>query len=122
MKPGRTGRPLAAALALALVAGCSTAPKPLYHWGEYQRMVYDSLNGDASPQEQLAQMQKQVDKAKEAGAALPPGFRAHLGLLYVKLGRYAEARQMMEEEKAAFPESAHYMDFVLKSMEGAKAK
>jgi hypothetical protein len=99
------------------LAGCAAGPKPLYHWEGYQRQVYESFKGDGTgPAEQLGVMQIQAEKARAAGAALPPGFRAHIALLQLRMGRYDEARRMIEEEKAVFPESAHYMDFVLKSM------
>jgi hypothetical protein len=108
---------LMATLAVASLVGCAVAPKPLYYWEGYQRQVYEYLKGDGtSPTEQLLVMQAQAEKARAAGATLPPGFRAHLALLHLQLGRYDEARQLMEEEKAAFPESTQYMDFVLKSM------
>jgi hypothetical protein len=107
---------IVAAAGLGL-AGCAAGPKPLYHWEGYQRQVYESFKGDSTgPAEQLGVMQIQAEKARAAGAALPPGFRAHIALLQLRMGRYDEARRMIEEEKAAFPESAHYMDFVLKSM------
>ena len=41
-------------------------------------------------------------------------------MLHIRLGRHDEARQMIEAEKTAFPESTPYMDFVLKSMGSAK--
>lgn len=106
-----------AAVAGIGLAGCAAGPRPLYHWEGYQRQVYEYFKGDeSSPAEQLGIMQAQAEKARASGAALPPGFRAHIALLQLRLGRYDEARQMIEAEKAAFPESAHYMDFVLKSM------
>lgn len=111
------------ALFLATVlAGCAQAPKPLYHWGGYQRQVYEYLKGDGTtPVEQLTVMQAQVEKARAAGSVLPPGFRAHMGMLFLQTGRFDEARQMLEAEKASFPESAHYMDFLLKGMNEKKS-
>ena len=111
---------LLASIAVATLVGCAAAPKPLYHWEGYQRQVYEYLKGDGtSPTEQMAVMQVQAEKARASGAALPPGFRAHLAMLHLRLGNYDEARLMIEAEKSAFPESAQYMDFVLTSM-GAK--
>lgn len=110
-----------AVLAVASLVGCAnTANRPLYHWEGYQRQVYEFLNGDGTTEsEQLTVMQEQVEKARAKDAALPPGFRAHLAMVHIRLGNYDEARQLIEAEKAAFPESTQYMDFVLKSM-GAK--
>lgn len=113
---------LLATLAVAALVGCATHPRPLYQWDGYQRQVYEYLKGDGTaPTEQLAAMQAQAEKARSTGAALPPGFRAHLGLLHLQMGRYDEARSMFEAERIAFPESTQYMNFVLKSMGDKKS-
>ncbi len=113
---------LCAALMVAALAGCASQPKPLYHWGSYQRQVYEYLNADESTSaEQLAVLQTQFEKASTADAALPPGFRAHLGMLHLRMGQYGDARKMFEAEKSAFPESSQYMDFVLNSMSEKKS-
>lgn len=116
---------LRALLGVALVAaltGCATAPQPLYHWGDYQRQIYQSLNADdTSPQEQLQQLLQQAEKARAANAALPPGFRAHVGLLMLRLGRDADAAAQFQAEKQAFPESTAYMDFLLRRLLPAQA-
>ncbi len=105
-----------AALLPILPACSSTAPGPLYHWGGYQRQLYEYLRGDeTTPTEQLTALQAGADRARAAGAALPPGFRAQLALLYLQVGRDEDARRMIDAERAAFPESAQYMDFVLRS-------
>jgi hypothetical protein len=106
----------------AALTGCAQAPKPLYHWDGYQRQVYEYLKGDgATPAEQMLAMQAQAEKARASASALPPGFRAHVGMLHMQLGRFDEARQMLEAEKLAFPESAKYMDFLLKRMSEKKS-
>lgn len=122
MKPSALlSRRTAAALALGFaLVGCAQPVKPLYHWDGFQRQLYEHFKGDgSSPGEQLLVLEAQAQKAAASGAALPPGFRAHLAIVYLKLGRDAEARLQLEGEKAAFPESAAYMDFLLKN---AKAK
>lgn len=112
---------VAAMLAITMI-GCANRPKPLYQWEGYQRQVYDYLKREgASPSEQLAAMQEQVDKSRADAAALPPGFRAHVGLLYLQLGRLEEAQSMFMAEKTTFPEATTYMDFLLKGMRGGKA-
>lgn len=120
-------RAIAASLPALLVAslmslaGCAANPRqgPLYHWGDYQRRLYEYLKGDeTTPAEQLDALQAQAERARASGAALAPGFRAQLALLYLQLGRDGEATAMIEAEKAAFPESTLYMDFVLGSIAG----
>jgi hypothetical protein len=126
MSPAQARTPirrLAAVAALAaLVTGCAQPVKPLYQWEAYPRQVYEHFKGDgAGPQEQLRVLEAQAEKARAGGAALPPGFRAHLGLLYLRLDRPDEARRALEAEKAAFPESAQYMDFLLKGFAAPKS-
>jgi len=41
-------------------------------------------------------------------------------MLYLRLGRDGEAKQELEAEKANFPESSQYMDFLLKRMTAPK--
>ena len=108
------------ALALATVGlvfvGCAQHVKPLYHWEGYQRQMYEHFKGDgSSPSDQLLALEAQAQKASASGSALPPGFRAHTAMVLLKLGREQEARAQLEAEKAAFPESAAYMDFLLKN-------
>ena len=120
-----TGRPLAAiavGVAFAALQGCAHPPKPLYSWGPFPKYQYDALRGDGeSPANQIAGMEKQSQKAASENLPLPPGFRAHLGKLYYDAGDANRAATLWAEEKAAFPESAPYMDSLLKRL-GAPAK
>jgi hypothetical protein len=102
-------------LTIVTLTGCAAPKKPLYEWGNYQRQVYESMKGDGtSPNEQLTVLLAQAEKARAGQASLPPGFRAHVGLVQLRLGQDNEARMMFEEEKLAFPESTTFMDFLLK--------
>ena len=46
---------------------------------------------------------------------MPPGLHAHLGMLYFNTGREIEAREQFAMEKSLFPESGHFVDYVLKA-------
>ncbi len=99
---------------LVLLTGCAQAPKPLYDWGSYPSQVYSHLKGDGSgPATQVGELEADAQKAASRGGQLPPGFRAHLGMLYLTLGQDDLARQQWQAEKASFPESAHFVDFLL---------
>ena len=54
-------------------------------------------------------------KIRSTGKAVPPGYHAHLGLLYLSMGKDDQMVQEFRTEKALFPESASYMDFLLKN-------
>lgn len=108
--------------ALALTAalpmyGCST-PKTLYAWGGYQDSVYQSLKGDGkvSPEQQVQELEAGLQTMASKGSAIPPGYYAHLGLLQLQTGHNDRAAEAWQKEKALFPESARYMDFLLNNM------
>lgn len=104
----------AALLGTILMAGCANRPAPLYHWGEYQPQVYEYFKGDGkSFEEQIIALEADVQKARAEGALLPPGYHAHLGLLYLKAGKDDQVKQQFETEKTRYPESSSFMDFLL---------
>jgi hypothetical protein len=113
-------------LVLALVAmltACAQAPKPLYMWDNFPREQYEALlHQGASPEGQIQAMEQQASKAQTANAVLPPGFRAHLGMLYLNTGNIDKARELWLAEKRAFPESAPYIDQVLKRLDETGTK
>ncbi|HEY9102968.1 DUF4810 domain-containing protein [Chitinimonas sp.] len=113
-----TRRALAGVVAsAALLGGCAAPAKSIYGWGSYQQQVYDHFRGDGrSPQDQLASLQQDLQTIQSKGEAVPPGYHAHLGLLYGELGQPDQMRQQLLAEKELFPESATFMDFLLKKM------
>jgi hypothetical protein len=121
----RLGRLTAAAVsvgAAVALAACAQAPKPLYYWGTFPSIAYDTLRGDEKgPLDQLHAMDEQAEKAKAAGLPLPPGFHAHLGLIYLKLGRQDDARRAWQTERERFPESAVYIDSLMKRLDNQKS-
>jgi len=111
--------PLACALGLAaLLAGCAgNASKSLYSWNGYEKQVYSYLRSEgASNEEQILALEKGRTESGARNAALPPGYLAHLGLLYLHTGRTDDALRAWEEEKTAFPESARYIDYLIGNM------
>ncbi|MDU9401128.1 DUF4810 domain-containing protein [Pseudomonas sp. zfem004] len=109
------GRRTVAALLLgsALLAGCNSQ-KPLYQWESYQPQVYSYLKGDAK-EEQITALERDLEKIKAKNGAVPPGYHAQLGLLYSSLGKDDQMIQQFRTEKALFPESTAYMDFLMKN-------
>lgn len=109
------------AAALALSA-CVQAPKPLYGWGSYQGQVYAHLKGTSGPEQQITELEADLQRMRASGATPPPGFHAHLGLLYAALGKDDAALRELQTEKHLFPESTHYIDFLLsKATKSAQA-
>lgn len=112
----RTALPLAGVL---LLSACAAPSKPLYLWEAFPRQQYEVLQrSGADANAQILAMQAHAEKARAANAALPPGFRAHLGMLQLSVGAADQARASWQAEKAAFPESVPYMDQLLKRLDG----
>ena len=112
----RMGRAMAVVALAGLLGACAQQPKSMYSWQSYQPSVYAYLKDDgADYAAQSLAMEKNIETARASNAQLPPGFRAHLGMLYLKLGDGAKGLEQLEGEKAAFPESKPFMDFLLRN-------
>ncbi|WP_322082973.1 DUF4810 domain-containing protein [Burkholderia sp. BCC1972] len=111
---------LPATAAALLLAGCAapTTP-PLYQWTGYQPQVYEYFKGQQAPQQQIDALEKALQEIRAKGHTPPPGFHAHLGMLYASVGNGQQAEQELQAEKQLFPESAPYMDFLMKKKTGA---
>ncbi|WP_175957653.1 DUF4810 domain-containing protein [Burkholderia sp. BCC0405] len=111
----KRGIGLSAIAAALLLAGCAapTTP-PLYQWNGYQPQVYEYFKGKTSPQEQIDALEQALQEIRAKGNMPPPGFHAHLGMLYASVGDTQRAGQEFQAEKQLFPESSAYMDFLTK--------
>lgn len=101
----------------ALLAGCTTPPKPLYQWERYQPQVYEYFKGQGEgPDAQIRVLEEDLEKIRSAGNRPPPGYHAQLGLLFTQTGNNDRAVQEFLVEKDLYPESSVYMDFLLKKL------
>lgn len=104
------------ALGLALtLSGCaSQKPKTLYGWGNYQDQLYSHFKNEGNGHEaEIAALEENLQKMRARDEAVPPGYHAHLGMLYAAAGKDDQLIQALQTEKALFPESAAYMDFLM---------
>lgn len=107
---------IATLLLPAVLAACAAAPKPLYHWGDYQPALYAHLKGDdAKAQELLQKLEVQLAETQRLNLQPPPGMHGHMALLNAKLGRNEASRRHLELERRLFPESAAYVDMLLRN-------
>ena len=102
----------ASGILIVLLSGCATTQPPLYNWGTYQAQVNAHFKSSSSPEQQIAALERPLPKSART-TSLPPGYHAHLGLLYGEVGRIDDMKREFETEKALFPESAPFMDFML---------
>lgn len=109
---------LGALMCILLISGCATKPS-LYAWGSYEEQVYARFKATSSPEQQIQAMEKDL-QTQVGNQPLPPGFHAHLGLLYGEAGRSGDMREQFLLEKQYFPESTKFMDFLLAKMDKAQ--
>ena len=108
-------RPIAAAL---LVVSASCASPSYYDWGRYEESVYQVT---ARPDgfdlaAEIDALEQQLEKTEAKQRPIPPGLHAHLGYLHTVSGNADAARAHFEQEKALFPESAKFVDFLLERL------
>ncbi|CAG9181637.1 DUF4810 domain-containing protein [Cupriavidus respiraculi] len=109
-----------AAVGTALLVGCANQAT-LYQWEGYQPQVYQYFKGE--PKEaQIQVLEADLEKIKASGKLPPPGYHAHLGLLYADLGKDDEMVREFQTEKRLFPESGTYVDFLLRNVKRTDKK
>lgn len=109
-------RVLGVLLLSAVMTGCATKPAAMYQWERYQSNVDAHFRANKlSPDAQAQLMEADLQKIKAGGGVIPPGYQAHLGLLYGQQGRLDQFAQQMQAEKKQFPESETFMDFLLRN-------
>jgi hypothetical protein len=100
------------ALAVAL-AGCST---PLYDWGAYEDSLWRMQTPEFSPQKEAQVLSAEIDQTLARGRQVPPGKLATLGYFYYRSGDRDAARACFEREKELYPESASFIDGMIRRM------
>jgi len=93
-------------------SACAGVSGSLYSWGNYEDRIYAYLRGE-SPVAQINALQNDLLKIEEKGKKPPPGYYAHLGMLYSDVGERGQAVSCFIVEKTRFPESAVFMDYLL---------
>lgn len=96
------------ATSILFLTGCATH-KNLYDWGAYEPQVYAFLKGEAADG-QIQILEKHLIEVQGKGTVPPPGFYAHLGMLYNKVGRDSDTAKMFALEMKIFPESSTYIN------------
>jgi hypothetical protein len=109
---------LVAIIMLSFLCGCSNHNPHLYHWGAYPSATYAYLRGDkTTAEEQLDALLQTLSQARERERRVPPGLHAQIGLVYARMGNSQLARKHWEQEKALFPASTEFINFIMEKHE-----
>jgi hypothetical protein len=112
---------VAVVVAVAALSGCQTT-KPLYNYGAYQDTVYAHFkNEDSSVTQEIDALEKTIAKSAAKNLQVGPGVNAHLGYLYIESGQMDLGVAYLRKEKALYPESAQFIDFLLKNAKAGKS-
>ncbi|MDR3188809.1 MAG: DUF4810 domain-containing protein [Prevotellaceae bacterium] len=106
------------ASAALLLAGCMPQ-KTLYSWGKYEERSYSYVktNTDEDLEKLLKEYQYIISHQKGGRKTVPPGIYADYGYLLVRQGKVAEGIAMMKMEIALYPESAGFVEGIIKRLE-----
>ena len=105
-----------ASLLIVTLTGCAGNPS-LYRWGVYEDLIYQSYRGESDPLTDAARLAEDVARTDAEGLAVPPGGHAHLGYLYYNQGDLGLARTHFDRELRLYPESASFINGILRRME-----
>ena len=112
----------ATAAALVLAIASASCTHTYYWWGSYDASIaamYSTGTGfDAAAM--VDRLVREVEEAEHRGERVGPGIRAHVGVLLCEAGNTARGIAFLDAEKAAFPESAPFLDGMLARMQRAK--
>lgn len=109
---------------ILFMSGCATK-EPLYYYGSYSQNYYN-YKKNMGPESEL-ELQKAIEDAianAQDGEShrVAPGMYANLGYLYLKQGKSAKARENFIREKKLYPESAHFMDRLIRKIDAAEGE
>jgi hypothetical protein len=104
---------------LILTALMSSCVKPMYYWGKYDDAVYSHQKNldDRSAKKLVAAYADMVNNAKKGQRGVPPpGVYADYGFFLIQQGRDKQGERMIELEMKTYPESAFFIQQLLKMM------
>ena len=108
------------AATMLMLTSCAQKTTSIYYWGDYQSSLYSYYKEGSAPEKNIDTLNNVIQEARAKNKPVAPGLHAQLGLLYANSGRTDLAFQQFSAEKLAFPESASYMDFLMRNKQGAQ--
>jgi hypothetical protein len=101
------------AVACLLLGGCAQQSSK-YYWGGYSAAMLDYY-GDATAEPAYIKALDDVLLMEAKGRKVPPGLYAETGYMALAKGDTGRAIELFGREKAAWPESAVFMDKAIAS-------
>lgn len=107
------------ALICVIAASCSTGPKPMYSWYDYDDDTYAYLKkGDKESLEDLIETyEKIIATQKGTRKTVPPGIYADYGFVLIQAKKTEEGKKMLMMESELYPESSVFVNSVIRMIE-----
>ena len=109
----RAIRLLASLAVLFMLVGCATQGK--YSWGGYDQALYDYYKHPSDSAEYMAALRKAIDGAAAARKPVAPGICAEYGYMLLQQQKTDDAVHYFQLEKQYWPESAQFMDGMIRT-------
>lgn len=102
-----------------MLSSCTSSRQPLYSWSNYNTSSYNYLKNkdEKSMQDLIVTYDKIIAKQKGARKMVPPGIYADYGFIMIQSGKAAEGIKMLKMEVALYPESAQFINSIIKTYE-----
>lgn len=107
------------------IGGCTHQPTALYEYGDYSESYYadkKNMSEESTLKLQMSMEQAIQMRGESISGRVPPGIYANLGYMYLKSGNPNKAIANFQKEKSTYPESAHFMDRLIKKVDLAEGK
>lgn len=107
------------ALVCVIAASCSSGPKPMYSWYDYDDDTYAYLkNGDKKALDELIKTYEEiVAEQKGTRKMVPPGIYADYGFILIQAKKTEEGKKMLMMESELYPESSVFVNSVIRMIE-----
>lgn len=109
----RPTRSLAVVIGIVLLTGCVTNQSK-YSWGKYDQSLYDYYKHPDDAADYMFALHAAIEDAS-VERPVAPGIYAEYGYMLMQQENYDAAARYFEKEKAAWPESAQFMDRMIRT-------
>lgn len=100
-------------VAVVMLSACTT---DRYYWGEYENQLYDFYKHPDKMDSLLIALETVIEHGEQSGH-IPPGIYAEYGYLMLVKGDTDKALKSFQREKEIWPESAYFMDVMIRNTE-----
>lgn len=107
------GRLLALAAVAALASAC--APRPHYHWGQYDTALHRYYSNPQDRDAWVEALRTTILEAEQLGDKVPPGVCAEYGYALFEEGQAEASVPWFQREKDTWPESTVLMDKMIRN-------